>query len=146
MAGIGTVSLAIAGCFAWRGFWPVLPWAGLELTALGAALWVSVRRNAYREVLRFDEGRLRIESGMVDRGVHSVWELPRGSTRALLEPGPTANAAQRLLLSCGSQRIEIGRCLTDEEKVALQQRLGQLLRPGWSQGAAAAAGEAPADT
>ena len=33
------------------GFWPVVPFAGLEVGALGAAFWVSMRRNRYREVL-----------------------------------------------------------------------------------------------
>lgn len=146
MAGISAVSLGIAGFLAWRGFWPVLPWAGLELAGLGAALWVSIRRNAYREVLRFENDRLRVELGMLGRGVQSVCDLPRGSTRALLEPGATANEARRLLLSSGPQRIEIGRCLIEEEKVALQKRLKELLRPGWEHCSAEAAGTVPAET
>ena len=78
--------------------------------------------------------------------MQSVCDLPRGSTRALLEPGATANEARRLLLSSGPQRIEIGRCLIEEEKVALQKRLKELLRPGWEHCSAEAAGTVPAET
>lgn len=143
---VGAVSLGIALYLAIRGFWPVLPWAGLEMLAFGLALWVSVRRNAYREVLRFDHERLKVELGMVGRGVQSMCDLPRGSTRALLEPGATAHEGKRLLLSSGAQRIEIGRCLTDEEKEALQKRLKELLRPGWERIPAEAAGKSPVET
>src|SRR5262245_44660681 len=45
------VGFGIAAVFAARGYWPILPFAGLELAALGAALWVTQRRNRYREVI-----------------------------------------------------------------------------------------------
>ena len=63
------VSLLIGGFFAWRGFWPILPFAGLELAALAAALAVSLRRNRYREVVDFDDEAVRVEVGEVGRGV-----------------------------------------------------------------------------
>ena len=45
---------------------PVLPFAGLELGAVGWALAVSMRRNRYREVVSFGEERVRIEFGVAD--------------------------------------------------------------------------------
>ena len=65
MVSISAVGLSIALVFMWMGFWPVLPIAGLELTALGAALWVSLRRNAYREVVDVNDGHVIVEMGRV---------------------------------------------------------------------------------
>lgn len=126
------VGLGIAVGMTLLGFWPVLPFAGLELSALGVAVYVSVRRNAYREVLVFEPERLRIEFGVVGRGVGTVVELSRQSTRALLEAGPNRHAPTRLVLSCAGQRVRIGSCLTDAERERLAVRLKQLLTPAWS--------------
>lgn len=128
-----TVALgcAIAALAAWQGLWLVLPFSGLELTALAAALYVAVRGNAYREVIRFSGGSVRIEFGIVGRGVLSSVTLSRSWTRAVIEPGATANAATHLRLRSGMQCVEIATCLTDEERERLQRRLQELLSPAW---------------
>lgn len=124
-------SFATLGAAAWctyLGFWPVLPFAGLELGALGLALWVSVRRNAYREVVSFGEDRISIEFGMAGRGVLARAELPRGWTQVRVERSALRNRPTRLVLSSSGQRIQIGRCLTDEERDALAARFKSLLQ------------------
>lgn len=133
-AGISTVSLSIALALTVMGYWPVLPFAGLELAALGAALWVSVRRNGYREVIRLEPERLRLEVGYVSRVRRrcepAVFEIPRRYARVWLEQGPYRNSPTRLVLSGNGQCTELGRCLTDEERAALCRRLKNLLHPG----------------
>jgi len=57
------VSLGIALLFVARGYWPVLPFAGLELLVLGIALWISMRRGAYREVISIYPDRIEVEKG-----------------------------------------------------------------------------------
>jgi uncharacterized membrane protein len=131
MCWMSTVSLAIGGFFAWKGFWPILPFAGLELVALGAALVVSLRRNRYREVVDFDGEAIRIEVGELGRGAGLKVRLTRTSTRVLLERGPYRNSPNRLLLSCRGQTLELGRCLTDEERIRLAARMRELIHPGW---------------
>lgn len=131
MGAMTLVGLGIAGGFAAMGFWPVVPFAGLELAALGAALLVSVRRNAYREVLWFCGEQVRVEFGLANRGASSRVELVRHWTRVLLEAGPTRHAPSRLILTSAGQRVEIGRCLTDEERERLKARIQELLKPGW---------------
>lgn len=131
MGSMTVVGLGIAGGFAAMGFWPVVPFAGLELVALGAALWVSVRRNAYREVLSFRGERVQVEFGLANRGASSRVELVRRWTRVLLEPGATRHAPSRLVLTSAGQRVEIGRCLTDEERERLKLRVQELLKPDW---------------
>jgi uncharacterized membrane protein len=143
MAWMCTVSLAIGGFFAWRGFWPILPFAGLELAALAAALGVSLRRNRYREMVVFDGDEIRVEVGEIGRGAGLAIRLVRGATRVLLESGPYRNSPTRLVLSCQGQQLELGRCLTDEERLRLAGRLRELIHPGWRQTPAARTESAP---
>jgi uncharacterized membrane protein len=124
-----SVGLGIAGLFALRGFWPILPFAGLELAALGAALWVSLRRNRYREVISFTESTVCVEFGLVGHGANASVELPRSWTQVRLEAGPYRNSPTQLVLTYSGQRVVIGRCLTDEERGRLAVRIRELLRP-----------------
>jgi uncharacterized membrane protein len=126
------VSFAVAGFFTAFGFWPVLPFAGIELLALGMALRASLRRNRYREVVEFRDDRIRVEFGMTGIGAALAVELPRSPTRVLIEPGNSRHAPTRLLLSCMGQRLEMARCLTDEERERLAERMRQLIHPAWA--------------
>ncbi|MGQ0618765.1 MAG: DUF2244 domain-containing protein [Panacagrimonas sp.] len=130
---MGLASFATLGCALWctfHGFWPVLPFAGVELAALGAALLVSMRRNAYREVVTFCEERVVVEFGLVGRGAAARVELLRGWTRVSVERSELRNQPTRLVLGSSGQRIEIGRCLTDEEREILAARFKSLLEAG----------------
>jgi uncharacterized membrane protein len=140
---VGTclLCLGIATAIALQGLWPVLPFAGLELGALGAALWIVVRRNRYREVVRFDGDRLRVEFGVVGEGVRACCEWPRVGTRVWVDAGPYPSSPTRLVLACGGQQLTIGSCLTDAERLALARRLKELIHPAWV-AAGAAAGSA----
>lgn len=131
-SGMCLVCLGIAVAFAVRGLWPVLPWAGLELGALGAALAVVLRRNRYREVVWFEGDRVRLECGLVGQGARMQCEWPRASLRVWLESGPHPSSPTRLVLACGAQRTVIGGCLTDAERTALARRLKELIHPAWS--------------
>lgn len=131
MAAASSASLSIAALFAMRGFCPVLPFAGLELAALGAAIWVSLRRNRYQEVVRFDDGVLHIECGVRGKGVHLRVEWPRSSTRVLCELPNHRNAPIHLQLVNAGCAIELAACLTDEDKLKLATRLRELIHPGW---------------
>lgn len=132
MAGMTVVAMAVAGAFAVLGFWPIIPFAGLELAALAAALWVSLRRNRYREILEFTQDRVKVGFGVLGQGASAEIDWPRSFTRVVLEPGTTRNGVTRLLLTSSGQRLAIGRCLTDAEREALHRRLKVLLPPAWS--------------
>jgi uncharacterized membrane protein len=131
-AGMCGVCLTIAAVFAGLGLWPVLPFAGLELAALAAALWVVVQRNRYREVLEFAGERLRVEFGITGEGARARCEWPRSGTRVWLERGPHGNSPTRLVLACGTAQLSIGACLTDAERAGLMKRLKELIHPAWT--------------
>ncbi|MES2684766.1 MAG: DUF2244 domain-containing protein [Pseudomonadota bacterium] len=144
LASVSFVALTIAVGFTLMGFWPILPFAGLELAALGTALWVSLRRNRYREVLDFSEGRVKVGFGWMGQGASAEIDWARSFTRVLLEPGSTRNGHNRLYLTSSGQRIAIGRCLTDAEREALYARIKGLLPPVWNARLAEVPGEGPA--
>lgn len=129
LAAVGTVGLGIALVFTALGFWPILPFAGLELLALGVALRVSLRRNRYREVLNFEAEHLAVEFGTLGVGVERKLVWPRLWTRVELVRGPHRNDPLRLWLLYAGRRVEIGRCLTDEERERLCARIQELLKP-----------------
>lgn len=134
MASISTVSLGLAGYLTLLGYWPVLPFAGIELAALALALWVSMRDNAYREVIRVEGDRVHLEFGMVGEGARSRVDLPRAMVRVRAERGLAGDI--RLLMLCGEQRFELGRCLGPQDRASLVERLREVFRPGWQNTAA----------
>ncbi|MDP3857512.1 MAG: DUF2244 domain-containing protein [Stagnimonas sp.] len=131
MASVSLVAVVIAVAFAAQGLWPILPFAGLELGALGAALWVSLRRNRYRELVDFEGERLRLGFGWMERGAAAELDWPRAWTRVELVPGRTRNSPSQLWLRYAGQAVRLGRCLTDEERERLGRRLKELLPPVW---------------
>lgn len=54
----------VATAFTLIGAWILLPFAGIEITALGSALYISCRRSKQRHVIRFDGSQLIIEKGL----------------------------------------------------------------------------------
>lgn len=124
---LSLVCLAIAGTWASLGFWPVLPFAGLELVAVAAALVVVTRRNRYREVMVFEGDRFRVEFGVVGEGVRSSCEWPRRLARVWLERDGRGDL--HLVLGCGARKLTVGACLTDADRVSLARRLKELIHP-----------------
>jgi uncharacterized membrane protein len=60
---LSLVSLAIAAGFALIGAWPILPFAGLELACLGAALYYVNWKLHFRHVITVGPSQVRIDKG-----------------------------------------------------------------------------------
>jgi uncharacterized membrane protein len=124
------VLLCVAiGCTA-LGFWPVLPFAGLEAAVLlGAVRWVQ-RRAAAREYIRVDAAAVVVEKCLPGRrgGNASVaYAFQRPWTRVELRRGQPAHWPSRLLFSSRGRSVEVGAFLTDGERRGLKNRLAELL-------------------
>ncbi len=136
------LSLTIALGFAALGFWPVLPFAGLELALLWWAVsWVN-RRAAAREFIRVDECSVTVEkwsprSGR-NEGDRRAWSFQRPWTRVELQAGQPAHWPSRLVFRSRGQTVEVGAFLTDGERQGLWSRLAELLG-----GTRTAAGDQP---
>jgi len=122
---IGT--LLVSGSIALAGFWLVLPFAGLELLAVGYALSLSMKRGRYKEVLRVFTDELVVEKGV--QKVEERVEFPRYWASVQLVPARVASYPSRLMVSCMGKSLEIGEFLTEPERVGLGKRLKSLVGP-----------------
>lgn len=114
----------MAGLLALRGFWPVVPFAGLELFALGLALGLSMKRGRYRECVSVYDDRIVIERGAGK--IEERLELPRHWTRVELVRARWRGHPSRLLLRCHDKSWEVGKVLTETERQSLRLRLIEL--------------------
>jgi len=124
------VMLGVAGGCAALGFWPVLPFAGLEAAVLlGAVRWVQ-RRAAAREYIRVDEALVRVEkygprSG--GRPSPAAYTFHRPWTRVELRRGRREHWPSQLLFRSRSESVEVGAFLTEGERRGLRDRLAEVL-------------------
>ncbi|MCC5858797.1 MAG: DUF2244 domain-containing protein [Ectothiorhodospiraceae bacterium] len=121
------VTLTVALSFTLAGFWPILPFAGVELVALGVALYVTARRGRYREVVRIDERRIEIEKGY--RGPEQSWAFDRVWSEVVLEPPAHRWHPSRLVIRCGAGAVELGAFLTEPERIRLGRELRRCIGP-----------------
>ncbi|MBT8137314.1 MAG: DUF2244 domain-containing protein [Gammaproteobacteria bacterium] len=120
-----TASLGIALVFVWLGYWPVLPFAGLEMMVLGVALWLSLHRGSYREVISIFPDRIEVARGRTRQRECTVF--PLHWARVNLRPTRLASYPSRLVISSHGRSCEIGRCLTESERIGLGRRLDELI-------------------
>lgn len=125
MALICSVSMTIALAFTLLGFWPILPFAGLELLGLGVALYLCALGNRRCQVVTVEENRVTVQKG-VDRP-QQTWVFTRQWTKVLLESGRHDWYPGHLWLRSQGQKIEIGEFLSDDERVRLAGRLGRVI-------------------
>lgn len=120
-ASIVGVSLTIATVFAAMGYWPVLPFTGLEMLLLGAALRYSLKRGQRRQYIQVDGERVIVHRLSRERS-ESV-EFARPWTRLELR----ATGPSRLFVASMGRRVEVGEFLTDAERLGLRRRLAEVL-------------------
>ncbi len=122
---VAAVCLPIATACAVAGFWPVLPFAGLELLGVAAALHMSLRRGRAREFIRIDERHVVVARTSGSRQVQ--YRFARPWTRVQLRPARVAAWPSRLLLGSMGRTVEVGSVLTEPERQRLKARLAELL-------------------
>jgi len=115
-------SLAIAGAFWWRGAPLVLPFAGVELLAVGFALIVYARHAGDRERVVLTPGRLSVECTL-GRRTDQVEFAP-----AWVRVEPAHGDRSLIELSGEGKRIAIGRFVRPELRRALAEELRAALR------------------
>lgn len=117
-----TVSLAIAGAFWWRGAPFVLPFASIELLAVGIALLAYARHAADRESLLLRPGLLRVEC-INGRRADQVEFTP-----AWVRIEPAHGDRSLIELSGEGKRIAVGRFVRPELRRALAEELRDAIR------------------
>lgn len=119
--GLALPLLAVLGSVV---LWGLLPFFLGTLWAIWAALGHSYRSGTLIEELRLGPGAITLEHQAPGRkpqiwNANPYWVQPR-----LLSDGPVQNY---LILEGGPRVVELGRCLTPEERRALQGELSEKL-------------------
>lgn len=121
------VSLVIGLAYFHIGLTLVLPFCGLEMLVLGAALYVTSWHGDIREVITVDEKSVAIETGRSRPVVRH--EFQRGWTKVILERPPINWYPSRLLITSHGCQVEVGQFLNEEERRGLAEVLIQLITP-----------------
>jgi uncharacterized membrane protein len=124
-ASLCCVSFVVAAFWAARGFWPVLPFAGLEMAVLGWALRANLRRRHHRETITVSESDVRVEARDECHYIEVVF--PRHWARVKLRRPDSPLHPSRLTIESHGRRCEIGSFLTEHERHGLAQRLTRLI-------------------
>jgi uncharacterized membrane protein len=119
------LSFGVALFWAARGYWPVLPFAGLEMALLGWALKVNLRRRHHRETITVSDADVRVESR--DARQHHEVVFPRHWTRVTLRRPDSPLHPSRLTIESHGRRCEVGSFLTEQERRGLALRLERLI-------------------
>jgi uncharacterized membrane protein len=118
-------TFAIAFLFTAQGFWPVLPFAGLEIGLLAWAVRSSMRSGQVRETITISEDSVIVRHW--DRqGVQSA-VFPRHWARVTLHAPLAALHPSRLVVESRGRALEVGRFLTEDERRKFAARLKPLV-------------------
>jgi uncharacterized membrane protein len=128
------VPCGVAGFLALHGFWPILPFAGLEMALLGWALGVSMRRRFHHQTITVTDSDVSIES----REGHDAQQVvfPRHWAQVKLRRPAARLHPSRLTIESHGRQCELGSFLTEEERRGLAVRLQRLIgrineSPSW---------------
>jgi uncharacterized membrane protein len=133
-AGSCVVPLGIGALLAWRGFWPVLPFAGLELMLLAWALNQALQRRFHRQTITVTDTDVSIESRAREACARVVF--PRHWAQVKLRRPAARLHPSRLTIESHGRQCELGSFLTEEERRGLALRLQRLIgrvneTPSW---------------
>jgi uncharacterized membrane protein len=115
----------VAGALTFLGFWPVLPFAGLEMLILGAALRISLARRHHRQTIVICESDVTIQSRIGK--VHGEVVFPRHWAQVKLRRSTSRLHPSRLVIESHGRQCAVGDFLTDEERRGLYGKLTKLI-------------------
>ena len=118
-------SFTIAGLMALLGYWPILPFAGLEMVLLAWALKASLARRGQCQSITISDRDVLIESRTGLRSMQVVF--PRHWARVTLCRSASRLSPSRLVIESHGRQCEVGEFLTEEERRGLAARLNRLI-------------------
>jgi uncharacterized membrane protein len=115
----------VAGVLTFLGFWPVLPFAGLEMLLLGAALRISLARRNNRQTIDISESDVVVQTKIGK--VSSEVMFPRHWAQVKLRRSTSRLHPSRLVIESHGRQCEVGDFLTEEERRSLYAKLAKLI-------------------
>jgi uncharacterized membrane protein len=133
LGAIAVPLLLVSLVFAARGYWLILPFAGLELAVLFACLYLVGHAACRCETVSVGDSVVTVEKGR-DRGngpeplnPAQRTDFARGWVRVELASGTSQRYPRRLWIGASGRRVELGGFLADDEKTVLAAELKKLL-------------------
>ena len=120
---IAVATMGIAAAFAALGAWMILPFAGIEILALGVAFAWNGRHAGDYERIQLGEGSLKVEVRESDSVRCHEFNPAWASVRVA-----GVGSSMRVLLGVPGHSLEIGRHLRDEARLELAGELKKRLR------------------
>jgi len=126
--------VGIAAVLALKGYWPVLPFAGLELALLAWALNVCLERRFHSQTITLTDATVSVDTRARARCEHVVF--PRHWAQVKLRRPAARLHPSRLTIESHGRQCELGNFLTEEERRGLALRLQRLIgrvdeSPAW---------------
>jgi uncharacterized membrane protein len=115
--GVSFLTMVIAMLFAMKGAWMILPFAGLEIIALGICLYLCACRNSECEVVLIDKNNIRIERGRYQP--KQTYEFARAWAKVRLEQPGRRWYPSKLMIRAHGSEVEVGACLNEKERKQL---------------------------
>ena len=128
LAAISVPSLGAAIGFALLGAWPILPFAGLELMALGSALYYVNWKLQYRHVITLSDDSVRIDKGFYLP--RQTWQFSRQATGLAVTPERHPWEGPELTLHDKQEKVSLGEFLTRDDSLKLLDLLKREIRVG----------------
>jgi uncharacterized membrane protein len=119
------VTFGTATFFALQGFWPVLPFAGLEIGLLWWAVQASLRAGRQRELILISDDSVVVERQGAAQTSRILFAR-HWATVKLRDPLAALHPS-RLLIESHGKACEVGRFLTEDERRGLALRLRELV-------------------
>ena len=119
------VTFVLAALATTQGFWPVLPFAGLEMALLGWAMHRSLQRRHHRQTITITDDSVEIED--VDRERRDRVVFQRYWARVKMRAADSPLHPSQLLIESHGRRYEIGRFLNEQERRSVAQRLQRMI-------------------
>ncbi|MAZ79139.1 MAG: hypothetical protein CMD72_00105 [Gammaproteobacteria bacterium] len=125
---ISFISLFIAISFMFKGYWVILPFAGIEMILLAVMLLYCCHNNSMCERIRIFEDKVNISSKY--RKNKGFFEVNKYWASVVLSKPKYKGYPHRLFIRYKGKEMEIGVMLEDKERLKLAAMLNTSLKKG----------------
>jgi len=125
---IAGICLSIASVFAVLGMWPVLPFAGAEVIAVGIGFYLSAVSGRETEVVSVNSDEVAVEKGR--SRLTQRWVTQRAWAQIRLLPPRIRWYPTRLVIRSHGKEVELGGFLNEDERRQLAGELRDAINDG----------------
>ena len=125
VSSLAFIVFCISTFFALQGLWLILPFAGLEVSALLLCLYLRLRANIKIEVITFDESTVIIERGCYH--AEKSWKYYRLWSKILVKRPSIRGRQKQIFIRSHGKELELGSFLNKQDKDILIQNLKSVI-------------------